>query len=1128
MNDDLYACLTHFGLEAYAELLEDNDVDLDILAELTEEDLEKLGLPMGHRKRMLKLIRSRRADADARAGTSPAEAELAVPVAHALERRQVTVMICDMVGSTALSQRFDPEDLGCILSAYQDCCQQVITQYGGTISRYTGDGIFAYFGYPQADEIDAERAIRAALELVRKVEGLAPCDIQLQTRVGIASGLVVIGQAPQQFDTVFGEIPNLAARLEALAAAGTVVISDGTRRLATHQFELRDLGRHHLKGFIEPVQAWQVMGESHVSSRSEALVATTDLTPLVDREEEVELLRRRWQRARKGNGQIVLIVGDAGIGKSRLVQTLIREPTSEPHQVLRFYCSPHYQSSALHPVTEQLYRAAAFAPGDTSDEKLNKLEALLAPTADDLAAVAPLFAELLSIAPGDRYPPLNLSPQGRKQKTLDALEEQLARSARRQPVLVIFEDLHWSDPTTRDLLNRIVDRIPTLPVLMLLTFRPEFATPWSDRHYVTTLFLRQLSPEASIDFLDHLTSEKSLPKEIISQIIARTDGNPLFMEELYKGVVEGGILRDEGDHYALKAPIASLSVPSTLADSLMARLDRANPVKEVAQVASALGRQFSSELLAGVTSLGHQELFRALSQLVKAKIIYQRGSEPGATYVFKHAMLQEAAYSSLLHSKRQLLHARIAQELEQKYPEKIEIEPELIAHHYTGAGEAQQAISYWHKAGQRAVQRSANAEAVDHLNRGLELLDALPSKSELAQKKLALLTSLGPALSATRGFASKEVEATYSSARALCQQLGDASTDFSVLRGLWVYYFIRGDLHAAHDLGSQLFKLAELEDRSGYFVEAHRVLGQTLLYEGDFGAARAHLEQGLALYDPNQHRAHIYLYGNDSAVVCSSYLAYALWFLGHQDQAFETCRKTLRDARELAHPFSLALALAFAAYLHQHAGDAVATGHLADETITISTEQGFPFWAKQEAILAGWALAEQGQIEEGRKRLQQGLDDYRGMGSGLACPWFLGLLAQVHAKGGQLNAGLEVLEEALTTSKRTGERFYLAELYRLRGELTLAKEGLNAASEVERDYRQALDTARQQGAASWELRTTVSEARLWRDLGNLETGRESLLAVCARFEQGFDSTDLTQARALLDEVNELSPSHSRI
>lgn len=1116
--------LVQIGLGKYADLFKQHAIDIDVVGELGEADLVELGLPMGHRKKLLRAI-GERAEA-ASAPRAPQKPNVAAAGGHSMqsERRQLTVMICDLVGSTQLSQQFDPEELSTILTAYQHCCEKAIIDNHGTITRYMGDGIFAYFGYPQADEIDAERAIRAGLDIVRSLQKIRPFGIQLETRVGIATGIVVIGdlvgEGPGQVEAVVGEAPNLAARLESIAETGTVVIAASTRRLAEHSFEYDDLGTHSLKGFTEPVQAWQVLGESSLGSRSEALGAVVDLTPMVDREDELELLSRRWKQARAGEGKAVLISGEPGIGKSRLLQALREELASEQHVPMRCFCSPHYQNSTLHPAIEFLVRLLNFKPDDTPIEKLEKLEQGLVLTGDDREVVAPLLADLLSIPTGNRYPPVKLQPQGRKLRVLEALETQLMRTAALHPVLLIFEDLHWADPTTIELLDRLVEKIEKLPVLLILTFRPEFIPPWPDYHHVSMVILNQLSPEDSSDLVGRLTKEKAFPKELVKEILDKTDGNPLFIEELYKAIILDNVLEDHGDRYELQTPVSSISVPSTLADSFMARLDKLNRVKDVAQTAAVIGRRFSYDLLAHVCGLSELTLTAALNQLAEAQIVYRHGAGTDTSYYFKHALLQDAAYSSLLNRKRQTLHAAVVEALEQHDPVATRREPEVVAHHCTGAGLIDKAINYWQKAGQRAFQKSGVLESIDHFDKGLNLLRNQPESKERAKREIELLMSIGPSLSAAKGFASPEVEATYASAISLSRQVSDGQEDFSILRRLWVYHFIAGHLDQARDIAQQLMTLAERSDMFDHSVEANRVLGQTLFYQGSFQEARDHLEKSLEVYDPEKHRSGIYLYGNDSATVCQAYLGFVLWFLGFPEQAVAQCEKTLKLARELQHPFSLALALAFSAYVRQHLHDADATAQLATETIAVSEVQGFPFWAHQEAILLGWALAEQGQVEEGMARLCRGLEEYTNLGSGLACPWFLGLKAQVKAKTGDLDRAMSILDEAAQKSEETGDFSYLAEIHRLRGTMTLAKRGDKAAGDVEALYQESLAVARKQGARSWELRTATDLATLWQKQKRVQEARDLLQGVYDTFEEGFDTHDLKIARDLLTELVE--------
>jgi class 3 adenylate cyclase len=709
---DIGGWLRSLGLERYEAAFRENEIDDTVLPSLTAEDLKDLGVGIvGHRRKMLDAIAVLRAYASAKAPTAEAPSILPKPSQDTAERRQVTVMFSDLVGSTTLSARMDPEDLREVIAAYQKCVAKTVQRFGGFLAKYMGDGVLVYFGYPQAHEDDAERAVRAGLELIRAVGGLKS-SAPLQTRVGIATGLVVVGDligaGAAWEQAVVGETPNLAARLQALAEPGAVLIASSTRRLIGGLFEYRDLGAVALKGFAENVPAWQVLGAGAAESRFEALHATT--TPLIGRDEEIDLLTRRWEQAKRGDGCVVLVSGEPGIGKSRIVVTILERLSSEPHIRLRYFCSPHHQDSALYPSITQLERAAGFRREDTDEQRLAKLEAVLAQATNDLGAAVPPLADLLSIPTGDRYPPLNLTPQKRKEKTLHAQLAQVEGLAARQPVLIAFEDVHWSDPTTRESLDLLIDRVTTLRILVILTFRPEFTPPWVGRPHVTMLNLNRLPPRRRAEMIAHVTGGKVLPKEIADQIIDRTDGVPLFIEELTKAVIESGVLTDAGNRYTVAGPLPLLAIPTTLHASLLARLDRSAPTREVAQIAAALGRQFSHELISAVATVPKQQLDDALAQLVHAGLVFRRGTSPDAEYTFKHALVQDAAYGTLLRNQRQQLHGRITAALERQFPEIVETQPELLARHCAEGGLVEKAIGYWLKAGQQAIARGAVIE----------------------------------------------------------------------------------------------------------------------------------------------------------------------------------------------------------------------------------------------------------------------------------------------------------------------------------------------------------------------------------------------------------------------------------
>jgi class 3 adenylate cyclase len=801
---DVASWLRTLGLEQYEPLFRENEIDDEVLPELTDADLEKLGVPMGHRKRLVRAIARLNAAEQTAASPPPGQRQAEA------ERRQLTVMFCDLVGSTPLSARLDPEDLRAVISVYHRCVADVIERAGGFVAKYMGDGVLAYFGYPRADEHDAERAVRAGLGLVEAVAGLdTAARVPLQVRVGLATGLVVvgdlIGEGAAQEQAVVGETPNLAARLQALAAPGTVVIAPTTRRLTGGLFDYADLGEVEIKGLAAPVMAARVLRESGAESRFEALHAAR--TPLVGRDEELALLQRRWQQAKSGEGSVVLVTGEPGIGKSRLAETLAERLSGEPYTRLRSFCSPHHQDHALYPTITQLERAAGFRREDTADQRLDKLEAILAQATNDLGEAVPAIAALLSIPTCERYRPLDLTPQKQKERTLRALVAQVEGLAARQPVLMLFEDAHWSDPTSLELYELIIERVAALPVLLVTTYRPEFSAPWIGRPQVTALPLSRLGPRQRAEMIAGVTGGKPLPQEIAAQIVDRTDGVPLFVEELTKAVVESGMLTDMGDRYTMAGPVTPLAIPTSLQASLLARLDRLAAVREVAQIGAALGRQFSHELIAAVMRMPRPQLDDALAQLVGAELIYRRGTPPDAEYTFKHALVQDAAYGTLLRSRRQQLHARIAATLEGRFPEIVAAQPAVLAHHCEEAGLTEQ--DYWLAAGRQAWARSAAAEAVALTRRGLALVPALPDSDRRRERELDLQAALGQALFASRGWTAPEVSEAYARARELAATLNRPRAHLSALYGQWTYHVNRPDFNRARQLAAEMRRLGE-------------------------------------------------------------------------------------------------------------------------------------------------------------------------------------------------------------------------------------------------------------------------------------------------------------------------------
>jgi predicted ATPase/class 3 adenylate cyclase len=810
------------------------------------------------------------------------------------ERRQLTVLFCDLVDSTPLAGQLDPEDLREVVRAYQDTCAKVIARFEGYIAQYLGDGLLVYFGYPQAHEDDAQRAVRAGLGIVEAIGQLntrlkEERGVRLMVRLGVHTGLVVVGEVgggPRREQLALGEMPNLAARLQGIAAPNTLVISAITFHLLGGFFACQSLGTPLLKGFAQPLAVYRVLYESMARSRLEA-AGSTGWTPLVGREQEIGLLRERWAQVKDGNGQVVLLSGEAGIGKSRLVQVLQEQVAAEPQAWLTpCQCSPYHQNTALYPLIDVLERVAlSFAREESPSQKLSKLEGFLVQYGLPLAETVPLFTSLLSLPLPADYVPLTVSPEQQKQQTLHALFTIFVRIATQQPVLFVMEDLHWVDPSTLELLSLLVDQGPTARILALCTFRPDFSPTWTGRAHPTQLTVNRLPRRQAVEVIRQVTRGKALPPEVVEQIVAKTDGVPLFVEELTKMVLESGLLQERTERYELTRPLPPLAIPTTLHDSLMARLDRLATVKGLAQLGATLGREFAYELLHAVSPWDEDTTQRGLHQLVEAEFLYQQGLPPQATYVFKHALIQEVAYQSLLRSTRQQHHQRIAQALEARFPTLVETQPELLAHHCTEAGLSAQAVGYWQRAGQRALERSANLEAVNHVTQGLEVLTTLLETRERAQQELALHLTFGPALSNTRGPAAPEAERVYVRACELCRQVGDRPQLFPALWGLWYGHMAGAKLQRARELGEELLSLAQQLQDPMLSLEAHRALGNTLFWRGEPGLAHTHAQHGLALYDPQQMRAHALRYGQDSGVACRLFGALCLWLLGYPDQA---------------------------------------------------------------------------------------------------------------------------------------------------------------------------------------------------------------------------------------------------
>jgi predicted ATPase/class 3 adenylate cyclase len=1052
----------------------------------------------------------------------PRPADARVPEA---ERRQLTVLFCDLVDSTVLASQLDPEEWREVVRAYQETCAKVIARYEGHIAQYLGDGLLVYFGYPQAHEDDAQRAVRTGLGIVEAMAQLnarlgRERGVELAVRLGIHTGLVVVGDVgggARHEQLALGETPNLAARLQSIAAPDTVVISAATLELLGGFFAYQSLGTPLLKGFAQPLEVYQVLFENMARSRLEA-AGRIGLTPFVGREQEVRLLQERWAQVKEGLGQVVLLSGEAGIGKSRLVQVLTEQVAAEPQAWLTpCQCSPYHQNTALYPLIELLERVVlCFEREESPQQKLSKLEGFLIQYGLPLAEAVPLFAALLSLPLSADYVPLTASPEQQKQRTLHAILTILLRGAAQQPVLFIMEDLHWVDPSTLELLSLLVDQGPTARILALWTFRPDFSPPWSGRAHVTQVTLNRLPRRQAAEIAGQVAHGKALPAEIVAQVVAKTDGVPLFVEELTKMVLESGLLQEQEDSYKLTGPLPPLAIPATLHDSLMARLDRLAAVKALAQLAATLGREFAYELLQAVSPWDEDTLRRGLQQLVAAEFLYQQGVPPQATYRFKHALIQDAAYQSLLRSTRQQYHQRIAQVVEARFPEICETQPELLAYHYTEGGLTEPAVAYWQRAGHRANARSSHQEAIRHLDNGLKVLKSLPETRDRVEYEIDLQIALGQALMAARGQGVPEVERAFSRAWALCGQMGESPQIFPALWGLWRFYFIGAKHRTALELGEQCLRLAQRGHDRELLLPSNLALGSSFIFLGEYASARAHLEQGIALYKAQEQHDLAFRYGIDLKIWCLSYVAWPLWLLGYPDQALRRSHEALTLAWELTHPLSLAVALDYAACLHQLCHEPSATQEHAEAAIALAREHGFPQYEALGLLFWGWALAEQGQGEEGVAALRRGMAAQLAAGAEIIRPYSLAMLAEAGKK--EPEVGLAALAEALTIVDATDERWWEAEICRLRGVLVLRQPGTPQA-EAEAWLRRALDVARHQQAKSLELRAGMSLARLWQQQGQRDEARELLAPIYGWFTEGFDTADLQEAKALLEAVS---------
>jgi class 3 adenylate cyclase/tetratricopeptide (TPR) repeat protein len=1096
--------LKELGLQQYAAVFADNDIDFDILSDLAESDLEKLGLSLGHRRKLLRALAALQPASSQPQTATLSEAPPITTEAQAAERRQVTVLFSDLVGSTALANAIDPEEMSTLIQRYQDACAGAIAQFDGFIAKFMGDGVLAYFGYPQGQEDAAERSVYAALALINSVMQLKGPDKQpLETRVGISTGVVVIGDiigsGAAREHAIVGETPNLAARLQTLAEPNSILVSQSTHHLLGRQFDYQSLGERTLKGFANPVQVWRVLREAAVASRFAAGHAART-GPFIGRVQEIGLLLDRWQLAKQGEGQVIFLSGEAGMGKSRIVDALCERIVDDHYYHLICQCSPYHTNSALHPVIGQFERSAGFTLGDSAAIKLEKLETLLSATDNLSDSTRSLFADLLSIPLDDRYPPLDLAPAQRKAATIAAIVQQLTRLAEQKPVLFVLEDAHWIDPSTQELVTRVIDGIASMRVLALITARPEFLSPWTGRDHVTSLALSRLSKTQCAELIAGVATAGVLRPALVEDIVVKTDGVPLFIEELTKAIMES-------------ATPDRPAVPATLQDSLMARLDRLGPAKEIAQVAAVIGQQFSYALLETVSSASASDVATGIARLVEAGLAFPQSQATEPSYSFKHALMRDVAYDNLLRGRRQQIHQRVARALEEHFPAVAESEPEVLAQHFAQARLAELACTYYERAGDRAVARSNFAEAVAHLSAGLTEAGQLEESPDRSRRELALLLKLGPAFAIMKGPQSPEVEEVYERAHRIGTTLSDECGLFRATWGLWFSALLGRKLEHARDRAQELVALAQHSTDPDLLVEALHCRWATASFRGEVAIALKDSREGVERYNPARHSWMGPVFGGHDPGVCAHCVqAQTLCLSGFIHEGKECLDRGLCLAEKLKHPHSLALALQVGMVVHQLTGDHEAVDRLAQRLIELSDKYNFPPQRAHALVLSGWARAVGQDSEAGLELIEAEFP--RASAIGPFFRYYGALLAEARAKFGKFSDALAVLRWAIETVTEAGVGLYVPELYRLQG-VCLLRLDSHHEEEAMTSLQMAVHIAKQQKAVLFQLKAAISMAAAARSIGQPERGLQPLQDLCANLPEGFDVPELAEAKRLL-------------
>ncbi|WP_425108339.1 AAA family ATPase [Bradyrhizobium sp.] len=1120
---DIGEWLRSIDLGQYEATFRENEVNDGIVRSLTADDLKDLGVTLvGHRRKILAAIAELSAPAALISAVAGTEGRL--PVAEspqaAAERRQLTVLFCDLAGSTAMSARLDPEDMREIIRAYQDACTGVIARYDGFVAKFMGDGVLAYFGFPRAHEDDAERAVRAGLDLTDAIANLqTPSGEILQTRIGIATGIVVVGdlvgQGSAQEQAVIGDTPNLAARLQTRAEPGGVLIADQTRRLLGDAFELKPLDLQDLKGLDTSVRAWAVLREAETETRFEASQSNR-MTPFVGREPEIGLLIERWQDACAGEGKVALLSGEPGIGKSRILAALRERIADEPHLVIRYQCSPHHVSDAFYPIVSNIWRACEFGNEEPPAARLEKIEAMALRSRLEPMEIVPFVASLCSVPLEGRYAQPGMTPAEQKERLIGALLALFQGLTSEAPVLALLEDAHWADPSSLELFNRLVDRLPKLRAFLIVTFRPEFVPPWAGQAHVQSLALSRFGRRHALALIDRVAGGKALPTEVLEQIVAKTDGVPLFVEELTKTVLESDLLRDDNGSYVLASVFTPLTIPSTLQDSLMARLDRLAPIKEIAQIGATIGREFPFDLLEDVSPIRGVALQDALAQLVAAGLVFGHRTPSEVTYTFKHALVQETAYATLLKGRRHQLHQRIAESLRDRFPERADREPGIVAHHFTRAALPKMAIEWWGRAGTQAMRRFANDEAALSYANGLNLMAELPPTQERDRQQLAFRLALGPALLAARGYASDEVERNYQEAGRLAEALSDREAMFTSARGQWHCLYDRSQLDRALALAERLCAIGTLDSSAEKSCLAFRAVGSTLMSKGDFVRAIGAFERVITLGSQAPLGTCFAHHGEEPHIVALQYKGLSLTVRGYADTGLASAQSALSLAKTLNFPLMVAFASTAVGMVLMLRREYQACAALVRQQIEFCSEQGFIFWSAAHEILHGASKACLDKDPQGVTQLERGIQNWKKTGAALHIPTWSSYLAEAALCVGDLDCAEKAVLSGIDTSDEHGDAFALAELKRLAGHVLLRQD---RHDEARRAFESAVEIAYRQEARLYLLRAGRDLAWLVADHGEASAARNILSPIIERVAEHRTGLDFIEASALLSSLS---------